>query len=209
MTDVSFQCVPLLLRGSLLYLGGNRLRRPRNEEQLPAHLRLTSMLHDLRFAIRTLAKNPGFAAIAVTALALGIGVNATVFSLANAILFKNLPFADSEHVVYLTSVNIHKPREAGGISYLDFRDFQAQVKSFRSLGGHTGCLGNLSDSQAFPENYRCSQVTANTFAVIGQKPIMGRDFLPEDERPGAPPVVILSYRLWEKRYGNDRAILGR
>src|SRR5207247_9945267 len=89
------------------------------------------------------------------------------------------------------------------------RDFQEQVKSFRSLGGHTGCLGNLSDSQSFPENYRCSQVTANAFSVIGQKPIMGRDFLPEDERPGAAPVVILSYRLWEKRYGNDPAILGR
>src|SRR3954469_10875075 len=103
------------------------------------------MLHDLRFAIRTLAKNPGFTAVAVTALALGIGVNATVFSLANAILFKGLPFADSERVVFLTSANSHRFAGPGGISYADFRDLQAEVKSFSALGAYSGCLGNFSD----------------------------------------------------------------
>jgi putative ABC transport system permease protein len=167
------------------------------------------MWHDLRFGFRTLAKNPGFTAVAVTALALGIGVNATVFSLVNAILYKNLPFAGSDRVLYLFNADTHNPQNGGALSYPDFRDLQAQVKSFSGLGANTGCLGNFSDSQAFPENYRCAQVTANTFAVLGQKPILGRDFLPEDEIPGAPPVAILSYSLWDKRYGKDASIVGR
>ncbi len=167
------------------------------------------MWHDLRFGFRTLAKNPGFTAVAVTALALGIGVNATVFSLVNAILYKNLPFADSDRILYLFNANTHNPQIDGGISYPDFRDLQAQVTSFSGLGANTGCLGNFSDSQSLPENYRCAQITANTFAVLGQKPILGRDFLPEDERPGAPPVAILSYSLWDIRYGKDPSITGR
>ena len=127
------------------------------------------MWQDIRFGLRTLGKNPGFTAVAVAALALGIGVNATVFSLANAILFKNLPFTDSERVLYLTSADSHHRRGNNAISYLDYRDLQALNKSFTGLGADTGCPGNFSDSTAFPENYRCSQITANRLLVAASR----------------------------------------
>src|SRR5947208_248734 len=133
------------------------------------------MWQDIRFGFRTLGKNPGFTAVAVAALALGIGVNATVFSLVNAILFKNLPFAESDRVLYLASVSVRNPRGSGGLSYPDFRDMQGQVKSFSGLGANTQCQGNFSDSRAFPETYRCAQITVNTFGILGQRPVLGRD----------------------------------
>src|SRR5206468_12297393 len=93
-----------------------------------------SMWQDIRFGLRTLVKNPGFTAIAVAALALGIGVNATVFSLANAILYKNLPFTDSDRVLYPVSANVKTPRAIGGLSYPELRDFQEQSKTFSGIG---------------------------------------------------------------------------
>jgi putative ABC transport system permease protein len=168
-----------------------------------------SILEDVRFGLRTLAKNPGFTAVAVTALALGIGVNATVFSLANAILFKNLPFANSDHVLYIVSTNASKPHSNRGFSYPNYRDLRAQVKSFDAVGASTEVSANISDHTASPEGYHGARVTANTFSVIGQKPVAGRDFEPADEQPGAPPVAILSYKVWENRYGKDLSVIGR
>lgn len=167
------------------------------------------MWQDLRFGLRTLAKNPGFTAVAITALALGIGANATVFSLANAILFKNLPFTDSEKVLYLTTVNPRNPRGPDGISPADYQDLRSQVRSFQTLGASVRTRANLSDDSTLPESYGGARVTANTLAAIGQKPILGRGFEPDDEKPGAPAVVVLTYALWEKRYGKDPSIVGK
>ena len=168
-----------------------------------------SILEDLRFGLRTLAKNPGFTAVAVTALALGIGVNATVFSLANAVLYKNLPFANSDRILYLTSTNSTKPRWWGGQSYPDFLDLQAQLKSFDAIGASTSVSANISDGTTSPEGYNGARITANTFSLIGQKPLAGRDFLPSDEQPGAAPVAILSYQVWQDRYAKDLSVIGR
>jgi putative ABC transport system permease protein len=168
-----------------------------------------SLWEDVRFGLRTLAKNPGFTAVAVTALALGIGVNATVFSLANAILFKNLPFANSDKVLYIVSTNASKPRSNRAFSYPNYRDLRAQVKSFDAVGASTEVSANISDHTASPEGYNGARVSANTFSVIGQKPIAGRDFQPADEQTGAPPVAILSYKVWENRYGKDLSVIGR
>lgn len=168
-----------------------------------------SILEDLRFGLRTLAKNPGFAAVAITALALGIGVNATVFSLSNAVLFKNLPFAKSDHVLYIVSTNSTKPHWWPVFSYPDYLELRAQLKSFDAVGASTEVSANISDHTASPEGYHGARVSANTFALIGQKPIAGRDFLPSDEQPGAAPVAILSYKVWENRYGKDLSVIGR
>jgi len=168
-----------------------------------------SILEDVRFGLRTLAKNPGFTTVAITALALGIGVNATVFSLANAVLFKNLPFANSDQILYIVSTNATKPRANRAFSYPNFRDLRAQVKSFDAVGASTEVSANISDHTASPEGFHGARVTANTFSVIGQKPVAGRDFLPADERPGAAPVAILSYKVWENRYGKDLSVIGR
>ncbi len=154
-------------------------------------------------------KNPGFTAIAITALAFGIGVNATVFSLANAVLFKNLPFANSDRVLYIVSTNATKPNSYRSVSYPNYRDLRSQVKSFDAVGAATQVSANISDHIGSPQGYNGARVTANTFSVIGQKPIAGRDFLPSDELPGAAPVAILGYKVWENRYGKDLSVIGR
>ena len=167
-----------------------------------------STFEDVRFGLRALAKGPGFTAVAVTAPALGIGVNATVFSLANAVLFKNLPFAHSDQVLYIITKNPKDPRWQGS-SFPDYRDLKAQLKSFDAIGASMQDSANLSDQTAAPEGYHGNRITANTFPLIGQKPIIGRDFLPSDEQPGASAVAILSYRVWENRYGKDPLVIGR
>jgi putative ABC transport system permease protein len=168
-----------------------------------------SILEDLRFGLRTLSKNPGFTAVAVTALALGIGVNATVFSLSNAVLFKNLPFANSDQILYLVTTNSTKPHWWWTFSFPDYRVIRDQMKSFAALGAAKEVSANISDGTTSPEGYRGARITANTFSVIGQKPLAGRDFLPSDEQPGAAPVAILSYKVWENRYGKDLTVIGR
>ncbi|MGA3187910.1 MAG: ABC transporter permease [Bryobacteraceae bacterium] len=167
-----------------------------------------SILEDIRFGLRTLARNPGFTAVAIIALALGIGVNATVFSLANAVLFKNLPFANSDQILYIISTNPANPRWRDS-SFPDYRDLRAALKSFDAVGASSQDSKNLSDHTTSPEGYHGAYISVNTFPLIGQKPIAGRDFVPSDEQPGAAPVAILSYKVWENRYGKDPSVIGR
>jgi hypothetical protein len=169
---------------------------------------MRTLREDLVFAFRIIRKSPGFSAIAVVALALGIGANATVFTIANAFLFQSLPIADSDRVLYISSVSGSSGRGRGS-SYPDYRDFQAQAKSFFELGAFSGADVDLSDKSGLPTQYKGAYVTPNTFSIIGRQPIMGRAFLPEDARLGAPSVAILSYPIWENRYGKDSAVIGR
>src|SRR5882724_434728 len=167
-----------------------------------------TLLQDVHFELRMLRKSPGFNAVAVFALALGIGANATVFTIANAYLFQSLPFVDSERILYVSSVNNSTGRGRGE-SYPDYRDFQSQVKSFATLGAFSRSDVDVSDKNGLPTQYKGAQLTFNALSIIGQKPIAGRGFLPEDARPGAPPVVILSYSLWDNRYGKDSSVIGQ
>lgn len=170
---------------------------------------MSSFLHDIRYGIRTLLKNPGFTAIAVLALTLGIGANATVITLANSVLFKNLPFADSERILYVSGSTREDPGNTFGISMPDYRDFAAQAKSFQSLAAFRGSTADLTDGAGFPTQYNVVRLTANGFSVIGQTPILGRDFQPQDAQVGAAPVTILGYGIWETRYAKDPAIIGK
>jgi predicted permease len=166
------------------------------------------MLKDLRFALRTLAGNPGFTSVAIIALSLGIGVNAIMFTITNAMLFKGMPFDPHNRVLYLATRHPKNKDWINGISYPDFRDW-AQAKSFRGIAADWGLSVNLSDKTGFPEQYVASRITSNSFGLTGQQLILGRDFTPPDEAPGAPAVAILSYGLWERRYGKDPSILGQ
>jgi len=165
-------------------------------------------LEDVRYGLRTLAKNPGFAVVAVTALSLGIGVNATVFTLANGVLFKSMPFDQNDRVLYLSTKNANRGDRRSGVSYPDFRDWKRDAKSFEELAAYDGAAVNYSDKTGLPELYGAAQMTANSFHAIGQRPVIGRDFTTEDEKPGAAPVAILSYGLWERRYGKNPAVIG-
>ena len=165
------------------------------------------MLQDLRFALRLLAKDRWFAAVAVLALSLGIGMNAMVFTLVNAVLIRGLPFPDSGRL-YMVGWE-PRPGEATTVSYPELEDWRAQSKTFEGLAGFWNAGVNISDDHALPEQVTGARLTANAFGVLGQKPILGRDFLPEDERTGAPLVVMIGHTIWKNRYNADPAVLGR
>ena len=167
-----------------------------------------AFFEDVRFGLRAIGKNTGFTATADVALALGLGANATVFAIADAALYKNMPFVD-DRILYLSSKNVSRGQQRLGISWPDFRDWQAQSKSFDALGLFQFNVDNVSDKTGLPTRYNVSSMSANSFSMIGQKPVIGRDFTAEDEKPGANPTVILGYGVWENRYGKDPAILGK
>jgi len=162
---------------------------------------------EVRHGLRSMDGNPGFTGIAVATLALGIGVNATVFAIADGMLFKSMPFV-SDRIVYLSLSNPARGDDGSGVSYPDFRDWQAQAKSFAGMALFNFDQSNLSDKTGVPARFNVAQVTANTFSLIGQRPVMGRDFSEEDGKPGAAPVAILGDRIWTNRYGNSPSVIG-
>ena len=168
------------------------------------------MLRDLRFAIHLIAKDRWYSTVAVVALALGIGVNATVFTLVNAVLIRGLPFKDSGRLYMLGSLRASdRDGSGGGVSYADFQDLRTQTRAFEALAGFTGSSFNIADDRGLPEQAGGSLVTADTFRLLGQPPLVGRDFAPADDRKGAEMVVMLGYSIWKNRYGSDPNVIGR
>jgi putative ABC transport system permease protein len=164
-----------------------------------------NLLGDIRLSLRTLVKNPGFTAVAVTMLAVGIGVNATVFTVTNAVLFKGFHLVQgNDRLRYISYKNSNCC-----VSYPDFLDWKAQSRSFDGMAIVHGVGIALTDTSGFPENLSGNENSADTFRLVGARPLMGRDFTAADEMPGAAPVAILNYGFWERRYGKDPAIIGR
>jgi putative ABC transport system permease protein len=168
------------------------------------------MLRDLRFAFHLIAKDRWYSTVAVVALALGIGVNATVFTLVNAVLIRGLPFKDSGRLYMLGSLRASdRDGNGGGFSYADFQDLRSETRAFAGVAAFTGAGFNISDERGLPEQVRGSMLTAETFRLLGQPPMLGRDFAPADDRKGAEMVVILGYSIWKNRYGSDAGVIGR
>jgi predicted permease len=165
------------------------------------------MLKDLKFALYLIAKDRWYSAVAIVALALGIGVNATVFTLVNAVLLKGLPYKDSDQLYMLSSQRQQGGRS--GVSPFDLEDWRADAKSFTALAAFSGTGGNIADDRAAPQSVRAMRLTPNVFSLLGQQPLFGRDFAPGDDAPGAERVVLLGYQLWKNRYGDDRSIIGK
>ena len=175
------------------------------------HQTIQSVLRDIRYALRGMQRSPGFTAMAIAILAIGLGVNTAVFTIANAMLFLGYPHIDpGNHVLFLTSVK--RKSLVSGPSLPDVEDWNAQAKSFDGIGVvETGGLRLLlhDDSGGGSEVCNGTRLSANSFSVLGQKPILGRDFAPSDGVPGAAPVVILSYELWERRFGKAPNVIGK
>jgi predicted permease len=164
---------------------------------------------DATFSARMLLKDRWYTAVAVLALGLGIGLNSTVFTFVNAVLLRGLPYADAGRIMHLDTHNLAEGRNRIGVSYPDYEDWRAQQTSFADLSAFRGGTMNVSDGGHAPERASGSYVTANTFRSLGQPMLLGRDFQDADDRPGAPSVAILGYRLWLNRYGGDPEIVGR
>ena len=165
------------------------------------------MLQDLRFAVRLLVKERWFSAVAIVALALGIGLNATVFTLVNAVLIRGLPFKDSQDLYMLS----WQPKRGGrsNVSYTEFKEWRDQAKVFAGIGAWTNSSMTINDDRGLPEQARGTYLTANSFALVGQSLLLGRDFGAQDERRGTDRAVILGYTLWRNRYGGDRSVVGK
>src|SRR5581483_7988272 len=131
------------------------------------------------------------------------------FTLVNAVLFRGLPFEHSERVMYVGSNRLAKNRNDIGLSYPDLRDWSAQSKSFQAFAGYSQNGTTIADDSGAPERYSGTEVTTNFFSLIGQRPMLGRDFLPQEDRPSATPVCILGYGIWERRYASSPDILGK
>jgi predicted permease len=166
-----------------------------------------SLWQDLRYAVRLLIKDKWFTLVAAVALALGIGVNNTVFTFVNAVLIRGLPFDDPDRIMSLGTRDARNRDR--GLSYLEFQDWRDNTKAFTGMAGFSGQTMNVSDEGRAPERFAGPYISGNAFKLIGERPILGRDFLPEDDRPGAAPVVILGNGIWKNRYGSDRNVIGR
>jgi putative ABC transport system permease protein len=164
---------------------------------------------DVRYAVRSLLKNPGFTIIAVACLALGIGVNSTIFSVVDGVILRAHPFPDASQIIIVHSTNLKENVRRAGLSYADYKDYRDSTSTIASLAAFTMRSLTIADSAGEPERYLGATVTWNLFHLLGIAPVEGRVFTPEDDRPGAEPVVLLSYDVWERRYQKDRSIIGR
>ncbi len=166
------------------------------------------MLQDLRFAVRLIVKERWFSAVAVVALALGTGLNATVFTLVNAVLIRGLPFKNSQDL-YMVAWQPKRGQGRPGLSYTELKEWREQTNAFGGLGGWSNSSMNISDDRGLPEQARGAYLTANTFSILGQQPLLGRDFGLADEQRGRDLAAIIGYRIWKNRYGADPNIAGK
>ena len=168
-----------------------------------------ALVRDLRFGVRMLTKNRWITLAAIVALAIGIAANNTVFTIVNAILLRDLPFDQPDRIVAIGTRAGNVRTLTAGVSYADFQDWRAASQTFDGLGAMRETTMNVGDERVEPERFVGSYISANAFGLLRQRPILGRDFFPDDDRRGAIPVVILGHSLWRNRYGSDPNVLGR
>ena len=162
---------------------------------------IDTVLHDLRFGVRMLAKNPGFTAVAVITLALGIGANTAIFSVVNAVLLRTLPYKNADELVVILHFG------QGPVSPANFLDWRNQNHVFEPMGAAEYWTPNLTGVDR-PEYLWALHVTSDIFPMLGVQPLLGREFLPEEDQRGREHEVVVSYRLWQRRFGGDAKIIG-
>jgi putative ABC transport system permease protein len=171
---------------------------------------LETLLQDVRYGLRMLVKNPGFTAVAVLTLALGIGANTAIFSVLDAVLLRPLPYRDSQQLVKVWTrfTGIGAPNDQNWVSAPEFRDFVQLNKSFADLAAISGDTAAIG-VKGSPERVVGAEVSPSLFPILGVRAHLGRTFLPEEAQPGHEQEVVLSYGLWQRAYGGDSGIIGR
>jgi putative ABC transport system permease protein len=173
---------------------------------------MSSLGHDLRYAWRALRRTPGFTVAAVAALALGIGATTTIFTVVNGVLLRPLQYEAPDRLANIWNDLGEGAQSLPAVSPLDFRDYKRRSRTFEDFaaaaeGDVANLMGNLT-GDGEPERADLATVTANFFPLLGVSPMLGRQFLPEEEVLNGPHVVMLSHRLWQRRYAGDPAIVG-
>ena len=166
------------------------------------------MVQDIRFALRMLARNPGVTALATMALALGIGGSTLIFSVVNAVLLRPLPVSDADRLVWIWANSPSRNLAFAFTSYSTYTAWKAGSPSFESTTAYSPGSATLIVNND-PERVDVLRVNASFFPMLGVRPFAGRDFAADEDQPGAPKVALLSYGLWERRFGGDRNIIGR
>ncbi|MDQ3687842.1 MAG: ABC transporter permease [Acidobacteriota bacterium] len=167
---------------------------------------MKTLLQDLRYGLRILLRKPGFTAVAVLTLALGIGANTAIFSVVNAVLLRPFPYESPERLVILQERISERDLPASYLNFADWRDQNSVCSSMAAV--RTRENFNFTGAGE-PERLQGRIVSASFFSTLGVRPIRGRDFLAEEDRPGAPPAVILSYGFWQRRFGADESVVGK
>src|SRR5262245_32384522 len=169
------------------------------------------MFQDLRFGARMLLKNPGFTAVVVMTLALGIGANTAIFSIVKSVVIRPLPFADPDRLMqarYMQQPGIPQGDHLSWIARRDLVDWRTRSRSFERIGGYWNDTLILP-AEGAPEPIIGVSVTQELLPALGGQPAVGRYFLPEEARPGPERSIILSDDLWRRRFGADPGIIGR
>jgi len=166
------------------------------------------LLQDLRFAVRTVTRRPGFAAVALLTLTLGIGAATAIFSVVNGVLLRPLPFPDAGELVVLWNTNPERGQDEYRIAGTDFFELERSATSFQGMALVAGATASLTGEDLPPMRAEGAAVSAGLFEVLGVRPLLGRSFLPE-ENEGDHRVVILSHALWQGRFGGDPEILDK
>ena len=163
---------------------------------------------DIRYAVRSLVMDRGVAAIVIICLALGINVNATLFSVIDGVLIQPLPYAEPDRLLVLNENSERRGVRESGVAYRTLQDWKERSTAFASMAGTSGTSIALSDG-AEAERFAGAAITWDMFPILGVNPILGRHFRADDDRRGAEPVVMLSHEIWQRRYQSDAAIAGR
>jgi len=163
---------------------------------------------DVRLSLRALRRSPGFLLFAVLALALGLGANAAIFGVVDAVLLRPLPFHQADRLVEVWEDASHMGFPKATPAPANLADWKRRNHVFADMEALRGDLRVLTGAGT-PEQLEASQVTANLFPLLGVSPILGRNFTPEEDRPGGPRVVLIGYGLWQRHFAGDPAIVGR
>src|ERR1041385_8151931 len=169
---------------------------------------MNTLFQDVRYGLRVLLKRPGFTAVAVVTLALAVGANTAIFSLVSAVLVRPLKYRDAERLVMVWEVPpvAGMPRDDAATG--NYADWKAQNHAFDDLAAVDQRTYDLN-GDGEPEKIFAHAVTANFFPLLGATPELGRAFTPEEDRPGAGRVVVISHALWQGRFGGERSVVGR
>ncbi|MCM3872704.1 MAG: ABC transporter permease, partial [Pyrinomonadaceae bacterium] len=168
---------------------------------------MNTLIKDLRYALRSLLKKPGFALIAVVTLALGIGGSTAIFTVVDAALMRGLPYKSPDQLYHVWESTPQKEFAQREFSYPDYQDYQ-QNGVFEQIGAYTGG-GAILSGRGEPERVFAPSATANFFSMLGVEPVIGRTFQAGEDKPGTPRVTILTYGMWQRRFGGDPGIIGQ
>ncbi|MBI4552977.1 MAG: ABC transporter permease, partial [Candidatus Latescibacteria bacterium] len=170
---------------------------------------MDTLWQDLRYGVRMLRRSPGFTAVAVLTLALGIGANTAIFSVVNAVLLRELPYADPDRLVVLWGHNTKEGVNRDPVAYPNFNDWQAQTRSFEQMAAITPSWNLTLTGAGEAERISGFFVSPHLFPMLGATSARGRTFLPEDGKAGKEHVVIVSHGLWQRVFGGDPSLPGK